>query len=62
VPDSNNKTSLNFMSFSPRLMRDVARIRTPLVSDLSASLNRGSLLYARADQTGSDLMLVEKLK
>lgn len=59
---ADNNTSLSFMSFSPRLIREVARIRTPLVSDLSASPSGGSLLYAQADQTGSDLMLVENLK
>jgi Tol biopolymer transport system component len=58
---ADNKTSLNFMSFSPWLIQEVARIQTPFVSDLSASANGGSLLYAQADQTGSDLMLVDNL-
>jgi Tol biopolymer transport system component len=59
---ADNDTSLSFMSFSPRLIRELARIQNPFVSDLSASPDGRSLLYAQADQTGSDLMLVENLK
>jgi Tol biopolymer transport system component len=58
---TDNDTALSFMSFSPRLIRELARIQNPFVSDLSASPDGGSLLYAQADQTGSDLMLVENL-
>jgi eukaryotic-like serine/threonine-protein kinase len=58
---ADNDTSLSFMSFSPRLIRELARIHTPFVSGLSVSPDGGSLLYAQADQTGSDLMLVENL-
>jgi Tol biopolymer transport system component len=52
---------LNFMSFSPRLIRKVARVKSPLGSSLAISPDGSSLLYAQADQIGSDLILVDNL-
>ena len=54
--------SLGFMSFSPRFIKEIARIKSPISSNFAVSPDGSSLLYEQADQTGSDLMLVENFK
>ena len=57
-----NGGSINFMSFSSRDIRELARIHSPLGSGLTVSPDGRSLLFEQADQIGSDLMLVENFK
>jgi hypothetical protein len=58
---ADDETSLNFMSFSPRFIKEIARIKAPIKSNFAVSPDGSSLLYAQADQTGSDLILVDNL-
>jgi Tol biopolymer transport system component len=59
---ANKEASIEFMSFSPRGIQEITRIKSPLGSSLAVSPDGRSLLYVQADQIGSDLMLVENLK
>jgi Tol biopolymer transport system component len=59
---ANNEALIDFMSFSPRRMQEIARIKSPLGSSLAVSPDRRSLLYVQADQIGSDLILVDNFK
>jgi excisionase family DNA binding protein len=58
---ADDETSLNFMSFSPRFIKEIARIKSPIQSNLAVSPDESSLLYDQADQIGSDLILVDNL-
>ena len=59
---ADNEAAIDFMSFSPRRIQHIARINSQLGSGLAVSPDGGSLLYVRADQRGSDLVLVDNLK
>jgi eukaryotic-like serine/threonine-protein kinase len=56
-----NEASLRFMSFSPRFIKEIARIKSP-ISNFTVSPDGSSLLYDQADQIGSDLVLVDDFK
>jgi eukaryotic-like serine/threonine-protein kinase len=58
---ANNDASIEFMSLSPRRIQRIARIRSPLGSGLAVSPDGRSLLYVQADQSGSDLILVDNV-
>jgi Tol biopolymer transport system component len=58
---SDNDAAIDFMSFSPRPILQIARINSPLGSGLAVSPDGRSLLYVQADQIGSDLILVDNL-
>lgn len=57
-----NQASISFMSLPNRLTREVARINAEVDSSLSVSPDGKSLLYVQADQSGSDLVLVENFE
>ena len=59
---ASNEASIDFMSFSPRRIQEITRIKSPLGSSLAVSPDGRSLLYVQADQIGSDLILVDNLK
>lgn len=59
---ADNAASLGFMSFSPRFVKEIARIKWPIRSNLTVSPDGSSLLYEQADQIGSDLVLVDDFK
>jgi hypothetical protein len=59
---ADSETSLDFMSFSPKSIQEVARIKSAILSSMAVSADGSSLLYEQADQTGSDLILVDNFK
>ena len=59
---ADNEASVCFMSFSPRFIQELALIKSPLDGSLAVSPDGSSLLYGQADQSGSDLILVDNLK
>jgi Tol biopolymer transport system component len=50
---------LSFMSFSPQVVQDLARVKSSIGDGLTVSPDGSSILYAQIDQAGSDLYLVE---
>ena len=59
---TDNEASVGFMSLSPRLIQELARIKSPFDGSLAVSPDGSSLLYVQVDQSGSDLILVDNLK
>jgi serine/threonine protein kinase/Tol biopolymer transport system component len=57
----NGETDLQFLSFSDSKIKTIGHIKNPVVS-LTVSPDGRSLLYDKADQQGSDLMLVENFR
>jgi hypothetical protein len=51
--------TIQFFSFRTQQYRTLAKVENPFVY-LSVSPNNRSILYTQYDQSGSDLMLVEK--
>jgi Tol biopolymer transport system component/DNA-binding winged helix-turn-helix (wHTH) protein len=61
-PNSNESTSVQFLSFATGKVTIIASIRRPGYLGLSVSPDELYLLYTQVDQTGSDLMLVENFR
>jgi hypothetical protein len=57
-----NRAAIAFMSFSNWLIHDIVRINAEVDSTLSLSPDGNSLLYVQADQSGSDLVLVDNFE
>ncbi|MFB3921929.1 MAG: protein kinase [Terriglobia bacterium] len=60
--DAESGTSIQFLNTATGKVQEIASIDKPVGVGLAVSPDRRWILYAQADQTGSDLMLVEKFR
>jgi hypothetical protein len=54
--------AISFMSFSDRVVHDLAIINSPVGDGLTVSPDERSIVYSQVDHSGSDLFLVENFK
>ena len=62
VGDSPTKTSIDFFEFSTGRRQTLARVGKPWWSGIALSPDQRWLLFAPVDRSGSDLMLVDRIK
>jgi Tol biopolymer transport system component len=59
---SNSEFSIEFFSFATAKTETIAKVENPSLGSLTVSPDGKSIVYAQADQLGSDLMLVENFR
>jgi hypothetical protein len=53
---------MNFLNLLSGATLELARIKSPIASGLSVSLDESRILYSQMDYTNSDLMLVDNMR